>query len=192
MFKADLEAAGIAYVDAAGHVADFHSLRHSFISMLAAGGVHPKLAQTLARHSDINLTMSRYSHTVLSDEADALSVLPSLPSPFDEPEPDRQVMQPTGTEGGGNCVPDSVPSGVPERGAFQGVSVHLHSLNADENSAGPDSIEAAKQVVLSNKGGERGIRTLGTGCPAHRISNPAHSATLASLRLFCSNVSIKL
>ncbi len=38
----------------------FHSLRHSFGTMLAASGVHPKTAQQLMRHSDINLTMSRY------------------------------------------------------------------------------------------------------------------------------------
>ena len=76
MLKRDLEAVGIPYVDDAGLYADFHALRHSFISLLAAGNVHPKLAQRLARHSDINLTMSRYSHTLLADEADALNSLP--------------------------------------------------------------------------------------------------------------------
>ena len=44
MFRIDLEAAGIGYATDAG-IADFHSLRHTFISNLAAGGVHPKLAQ---------------------------------------------------------------------------------------------------------------------------------------------------
>ena len=32
-------------------------------------------------------------------------------------------------------------------------------------------------------GGERGIRTLGTGEPVRRISNPVHSTTLPSLRV---------
>ena len=41
----------LAYRDHAGLVADFHSLRHTFISNLARAGVHPKLAQSLARHS---------------------------------------------------------------------------------------------------------------------------------------------
>ena len=141
--------AGIPYVDESGHVADFHSLRHSFISLLAAGGVHPKLAQTLARHSDINLTMTRYSHTVLTDEADALSALPSLPSPYDESEQDRQVMQPTGTEGGGN----SVPLCVPESGAFEGVSVHFHAPNADDGSTGGHPLESVKQAMSSGEGG---------------------------------------
>lgn len=43
MLRNDLEAAEIPYVTADG-IADFHSLRHTFFSNLAAGGVHPKLA----------------------------------------------------------------------------------------------------------------------------------------------------
>lgn len=59
MFKADRDASAIAARDDAGRVADFHALRHTFISNLAAGGVHPKTAQSLARHSTITLTMDR-------------------------------------------------------------------------------------------------------------------------------------
>jgi hypothetical protein len=62
LFRADLEAAGIPRRDAAGLVADFHSLRHTFITNLATAGVHPKTAQTLARHCTISLTMDRYTH----------------------------------------------------------------------------------------------------------------------------------
>ena len=39
----------------------FHALRHTFITNLARSGVHPKTAQSLARHSTITLTMDRYS-----------------------------------------------------------------------------------------------------------------------------------
>lgn len=38
----------------------------------------------LARHSDINLTMSRYSHAVLSDEAAALESFECIPSGIPE------------------------------------------------------------------------------------------------------------
>jgi integrase len=68
----------LAYRDHAGLVADFHSLRHTFISNLARAGVHPKLAQSLARHSDINLTMSRYTHTTRGEQQNALAALPDL------------------------------------------------------------------------------------------------------------------
>src|SRR5206468_3541704 len=78
MFQDDLAAAGIVFRDDAGRVMDFHGLRHSFISFLAQGGVHPKMAQTLARHSTITLTMDRYSHSLHQDEAQALKALPDL------------------------------------------------------------------------------------------------------------------
>ncbi len=74
-------------------MADFHSLRHTFISSLARGGVHPKIAQQLARHSTITLTMDRYSHTVIGELWDGLAVLPDL-SPI---KPERERQRATGT-----------------------------------------------------------------------------------------------
>jgi integrase len=68
----------LAYRDAENLVADFHALRHSYITLLARSGVSPKMAQSLARHSDINLTMSRYTHISLHDQAAALAALPPL------------------------------------------------------------------------------------------------------------------
>ncbi len=83
----------LAYRDDAGRVSDFHSLRHTFISNLANAGVHPKLAQALARHSDINLTMSRYTHTIRGQESETLAALPDL-SPLDHSQ-----ARATGTDG---------------------------------------------------------------------------------------------
>jgi len=79
MIRKDLEAADIAYKDASGRVADFHSLRHTFISNLSQSGVMPKVAQSLARHSTISLTMDTYTHLTLHDERAALDSLPELP-----------------------------------------------------------------------------------------------------------------
>ena len=52
-----------------GLYADFHSLRHWFITGLARAGVSPKMAQTLARHSDIRLTLGVYTHVELPDRS---------------------------------------------------------------------------------------------------------------------------
>ena len=41
-------------------------------------GVHPKVAQKIMRHSDINLTLSRYTHTLIGQEANTLASLPDL------------------------------------------------------------------------------------------------------------------
>lgn len=81
MLKADLEAVNIPYVDDAGRYADFHSLRHSTGSLLAASGVHPKVVQSIMRHSDINLTMSRYTHIFTGQESEAVAGLPDLSLP---------------------------------------------------------------------------------------------------------------
>ncbi len=79
MIKADLEVAGVPYKDRSGRYADFHSLRHTFISNLARVGVYPKDAQALARHSTIDLTMNTYSHVVIGDLARAVESLPAVP-----------------------------------------------------------------------------------------------------------------
>jgi len=77
MLKADLEVAGIEYETDEG-VADFHSLRHTFGTLLAQSGVLPQEAQRLMRHSDINLTMGIYTHLRLRDKANALDKFPTL------------------------------------------------------------------------------------------------------------------
>lgn len=78
MMRVDLKAAGLPYKDATGKFADFHSLRHTCGSLLAASGVHPKVAQTILRHSDINMTLSRYSHVFAEQSAAAVASLPNL------------------------------------------------------------------------------------------------------------------
>jgi integrase len=80
MMKADLKRAEIPYIDQHGRYADFHSLRHTFVSNLGKAGVSPKVAQSLARHSDINLTMNVYSHLELAEQAEAIKTLPPLPT----------------------------------------------------------------------------------------------------------------
>lgn len=79
MLRADLVAAEIKMDPNRGQFC-FHSLRHSFGTMLAASGVHPKTAQTLMRHSDINLTMIMYTHTLRGQEATAVESMPDLSS----------------------------------------------------------------------------------------------------------------
>ncbi len=78
MLYADLERAGIDRVDAQGRIADFHSLRVSFITSLVMCGVNPKVAQVLARHSDIKLTMDTYTKIGADDQRVGLESLPSL------------------------------------------------------------------------------------------------------------------
>jgi integrase len=84
MLRADLAGAGIPYVDDSDRFADFHCLRHTTGSLLAASGVHPKVAQSIMRHGDINLTMSLYTHTLRGQESEAVKSLPDLSLPSRE------------------------------------------------------------------------------------------------------------
>jgi integrase len=97
MLRIDLEAAGIPFADAEGRVCDFHALRHSYITLLQRSGVHPKVAQELARHSDIRLTMNVYTHAHLHDLAGAVEGLPSLLPSGRTPE--AAALKATGTDG---------------------------------------------------------------------------------------------
>jgi integrase len=69
----------LAYCNHVGRYADFHSCRHLFITSLERAGVRPKVAQTLARHSDIRLTLGIYTHTELTEQTAAIAALPGLP-----------------------------------------------------------------------------------------------------------------
>ena len=66
----------LRYRDSHGKFADFHGLRHTFITNLSLNGVDPKTAQSLARHSDIRLTMQRYTHLDAKNQINAINALP--------------------------------------------------------------------------------------------------------------------
>lgn len=69
----------LCYQDGNGQFADFHSNRHTFITNLERCGVSPRIAQSLARHSDIRLTMGVYTHIGLGDQTSAIELLPEPP-----------------------------------------------------------------------------------------------------------------
>ena len=77
-FKQDLKAAGIPYKDEFGRVADFHALRHTCNSRMAANGIPSTIAQQVMRHSDIKLTMGAYLDTKILPIASHVNSLPPL------------------------------------------------------------------------------------------------------------------
>jgi integrase len=54
-FKKLTDAAGLPKIR-------FHDLRHTSATLLLAKGVHPKIVQERLGHSDISMTLNRYSH----------------------------------------------------------------------------------------------------------------------------------
>ena len=78
VFKRDLKAARIDYVDANGEYADFHSLRKTYATMLHLAGVHPRVVMELMRHSDMKLTTKTYTDARMLPVRDAVLKLPTL------------------------------------------------------------------------------------------------------------------
>ncbi len=64
-----------------GDLFDFHTLRHACGAWLALDGAHPKVIQTVMRHSAITLTMDTYGHLFPGQESDAAAGLHAMMTP---------------------------------------------------------------------------------------------------------------
>lgn len=105
----------LKYENSDGLYADFHSNRHLFITSLERVGITPKMAQTLARHSDVRLTLGIYTHVGINDQAAAIESLPAPPVALTSVAVDERAIA-TGTDGntpGSKKVPTVVPKMVP-------------------------------------------------------------------------------
>ncbi len=100
LIRHDLEAADIPYIVEGPNGplhADFHALRHSYLTLLGRGGVDLRTVQELAGHSTPTLT-ARYSHRRLHDLAGAVQMLPKF-LPAETPNTEPQALPMTGTDG---------------------------------------------------------------------------------------------
>ncbi len=195
MLQHDLKSAGIPYVDPDGRYADFHALRHTFITNLMKSGVNPKTAQSLARHSTIELTMNVYTSLTVHDQAAALASLPAPPILVAE-----AAFKATGTDG-----PKMVPTMVP-RSAKNGAE----RLASAPQDLAPDCTQngrrqrprrssqssskrgkkahsrSSTQQSASSCEAERARFELAVPVRALRFSRPVHSAALPPLRRVAS------
>ena len=140
--------------NANGEVADFHALRQTFITMLASSVVHPKVAQQLARHSTITLTMDRYSHMKLADLTSAVSTLPSI---IHSPRLMCDTTASTTQTPPQNSVahPDTASTVVALRVALPGENPSHPLITADESSASkttPLPVPTKTQNPWENRG----------------------------------------
>ncbi len=79
-FRADLVAAGIQPINAAGERVDFHALRMTFQMRLTLDGVAPRVVMEAMRHSDMKLTAKTYTDAgMLPTRAAICSLPPHLP-----------------------------------------------------------------------------------------------------------------
>lgn len=55
-----------------------HELRHTYLTLLARAGVHPRVMQSLAGHSTSRLVMEVYTHVTLEDKEKAVASLSKI------------------------------------------------------------------------------------------------------------------
>ena len=104
MLRSDLEVAGIPYFVEGSDgplYADFHAIRHSFLTLGGRSGIDLRTLQELAGHSKPEQT-ARYSHRRLHDLTGAVGKLPRLVLGAD-----TAPKAPVGVRGG---VPKDVPT----------------------------------------------------------------------------------
>ena len=107
----------LTYCDASGRYADFHGLRHTFITMVGKAGVSPKEHQDLARHSTYALT-GRYTHARFYDLSAAVQ---TLPISMTGPTPTAGELPATGTDGRADPSKNLAPNLGPQR-PIRGIS----------------------------------------------------------------------
>src|SRR4051812_11533597 len=187
LMRHDLEAAGLPYRDASGRVADFHALRHSYITALAMSKAPVKVIQSLARHSTPTLTLGVYAHVGLADQTAALDALPGPIIPC--------YKAATPASSGGDCghISDLLAHYLPTAGdgscqdltdAGGSAELPAHPEAPDTRDHKPlESLDSdVPSRVLSDPGGAEGVGFEPTvGFHRLRFSRPSHSATLAPL-----------
>jgi integrase len=75
--KADAEAAGVPVKTPAGAI-DFHALRHTYATRVAAAAPDAKTGQSLTRHSSAHLYLTVYAKEQAKSRAATVSALPSV------------------------------------------------------------------------------------------------------------------
>jgi len=153
----------LAYRDSNGRVADFHALRHTYVSRLVRSGANVRVAQELARHSTPMLTLGCYAHVEVLDQTKALAALPPInPAPTQ-----REAALATGTDG---PIPpqDDGPKG--------------RSANAARRCPQARTAALTWQGGNLDNGGAKAVESLRVVATGHDLSKPNNiSSHLSSM-----------
>jgi integrase len=137
-FRADLEAAGIPYVDPRGEYADFHSLRKTFGTMLTLAGVGQRTVMELMRHSDMRLTAKTYTDANMLPVSDAVALLSAFAAKQENPQIDPQKSA-TESRAGSSSV--AINGSQPKL-----LTVGDERLSLSETASVPSSPERAENA----------------------------------------------
>jgi hypothetical protein len=195
MLRRDLIASDVPYVvegPDGPEYADFHSLRHTYLTMLGRHGVDLRTAQELAGHSTPTLT-ARYSHRRLYDLQGAVERLPNLVPDTEAPVPDTSAaeLRQTGTDDAPAAVlplrsgahstggrSDAVSDAVPDAVTYC-IRVHQSATSCDNQSvettglANPQPLETQQPGTFPHQVASVCVSEGdGTRTRNHRIDSP--------------------
>jgi hypothetical protein len=158
MLRGDLQATGIPYVVEGPDgplYADFHALRHTYLTLGGRAGIDLRTLQELAGHYSPNLT-ARYSHRRIYDLAGAVERLPNF-LPSDGHDSEADVLRATGTD---DKPSHSVAKRLPNASTDAPARILVADLVAQTNEPERDSLRASGQNYLS--GGRKPPERSGT------------------------------
>ncbi len=179
LIRGDLARAGIAYRDSSKLklVADFHSLRHTYVTMVVQSGATVKACQTLARHSTPVLTIGRYAKASSEELRGAMD---RLPSTLDERSTVKTGPQGLAThlplpgDGSGRDMADA--DAIPNGGELQALDEWKGCKALSEAE-----LDALCRLLAVTDGTEGVGFEPTVGLTLLRFSRPSQSATLAPL-----------
>ncbi len=161
MLRLDLEAAGVPYAvegPDGPRFADFHALRHTYLTLGGRAGIDLRTLQELAGHSTPTLT-ARYSHRRLYDLAGAVEKLPRF---LADEGPPAAAARATGTDGATADSNDN--SALRPTGAYtpltQTPDAGRGRLRLDEGTATGEGVKATGRNSLTSQGVEAGCDRL--------------------------------
>jgi integrase len=171
----------LAYCNAAGRYADFHgATRHTYVSRIVQSGASPKVAQELARHSDVRLTLGRYAHAALHEVAAAVNDLPAIVPTLGPSSANVDALRATGTD---NLAQLSLSarradrgnhliSAGPNLGPCPAISRDFERQPETEKRDSPEAVNREKTEILASFPGENEERPLPDSNRGWRICNP--------------------
>jgi integrase len=153
MLRADLEPAGIPYVDDAGRKMDFHAFRKTLATNLDQTGASVAERMRIMRHSAKgNLTLGTYTYVRPFDLRRAIEALPDYPWPGEQSE-QTETLAATGTDNTRPVV-DAIapqPKNLASYLASQGGKHKTHIDNSGQTSKIQVNCRANENVGANGK-----------------------------------------
>ena len=129
-----------------------------------ASDVHPKVAQTIMRHSTVDLTLNRYSHIYRGQESEVVNKLPDLSLPSSQ-----RKAKATGTEGTEKNLASYLAFSCGKQRISTDSNGRLDTKSSDAQSAPKSVSKAPKRHFQSENAKGEPLRVVGLEPTTHGL-----------------------